>query len=142
AAASIAGTPVMQTSMAAFRVALVGFTLPFIFVYRPQLLLLDPATGALAPLMTVVWPLVVAMLGIAAFAAGLAGYLVRPMPVPMRALAFAAAGLLLAPGPEIAIAGFAVPIVDVMGLAAFAAMLGLNLVMTRAPDPPVARAPS
>ncbi|HVR30678.1 MAG TPA: TRAP transporter fused permease subunit, partial [Thermoanaerobaculia bacterium] len=46
AAASIAGTPVMQTSMAAFRVALVGFTLPFIFVYRPQLLLLDPATGA------------------------------------------------------------------------------------------------
>ncbi len=126
AAASIAGTPVMQTSMAAFRVALVGFTLPFIFVYRPQLLLLDPATGQLAPLLSVMGPLLVALLGIVAFAAGLAGFLFRPMSPPMRAMAFVAAGLLLAPGPEVVLLGLPVPVVDVGGVVLFAVMGALN----------------
>jgi hypothetical protein len=42
AAASIAGADIMKTGIAAFRFALVGFTLPFIFVFRPELLLLAP----------------------------------------------------------------------------------------------------
>ena len=32
----------MKTSIAAFRFSLVGFTLPFMFVYRPALCLLAP----------------------------------------------------------------------------------------------------
>ncbi|MCB1036331.1 MAG: TRAP transporter fused permease subunit, partial [Acidobacteria bacterium] len=40
-AASIAGSNIWKTSVAAFSFALVGFTLPFMFVYRPELLLLD-----------------------------------------------------------------------------------------------------
>jgi TRAP transporter 4TM/12TM fusion protein len=39
ASASIAEAPIMQTSFAAFRFSLVGFTLPFMFVYRPELTL-------------------------------------------------------------------------------------------------------
>ena len=41
ASASIAEAPIMATSWAAFRFSLVGFLLPFIFVYRPELLLLS-----------------------------------------------------------------------------------------------------
>lgn len=41
ASASIAEAKIMQTALAAFRFALVGFTLPFMFVYRPELLLLS-----------------------------------------------------------------------------------------------------
>lgn len=126
AAASIAGTSVMRTSWAAFRFALVGFTLPFIFVYRPQLLMIDPATGGVAPLATVVEPLVVAVLGVAAFAAGLAGYLVDRLSVPMRILAFTAAALLLAPGPSVELVGFDVPVLDAAGFAGFGVLYGVN----------------
>ena len=42
ASASIAGAKVMKTAVASFCFTLVGFTLPFMFVYRPELLLLEP----------------------------------------------------------------------------------------------------
>ena len=41
ASASIAEAKIMQTAFAAFRFALVGFTLPYMFVYRPALLLMN-----------------------------------------------------------------------------------------------------
>jgi TRAP transporter 4TM/12TM fusion protein len=113
AAASIAGSDIMKTGVAAFRFALVGFTLPFIFVFRPELLLLSPDGPAAAA--DVVQALVVAMLGITAFAAGMAGYLFSRASVPQRALFFAAAALLLAPGPSIDVLGLAVPILDASG---------------------------
>jgi TRAP-type uncharacterized transport system fused permease subunit len=127
AAASIAGTPVMRTSLAAFRFALVGFTLPFIFVYRPQLLMIDPVTGGLAAWPTIIEPLLVAVLGVLAFAAGLAGYLLAPLSALQRAVAFLAAALLLAPGPDVMIAGYGMPVLDAMGLVSFGVLLTMNL---------------
>jgi len=41
ASASIANARIMPTALAAFRFSLVGFTLPFMFVYRPELLLMS-----------------------------------------------------------------------------------------------------
>ena len=41
AAATIAGSRIMATAGRAFTFALVGFTLPYMFVLQPQLLLLD-----------------------------------------------------------------------------------------------------
>ena len=131
AAASIAGTSVMKTSWEAFKVALVGFTLPFIFVYRPQLLLLDPHTGQLASLLTVIEPMVVGILGVTAFAAGLAGFLIGRLSKPMRALAFVAAGLLLAPGPEVSVLGVTIPVLDVLGCGVFALIAAGNLAAAR-----------
>lgn len=51
ASASLAESPIMKTGFAAFRFALVGFTLPFMFVYRPELLLMStlPKANALKP---------------------------------------------------------------------------------------------
>jgi TRAP transporter 4TM/12TM fusion protein len=126
AAASIAGTPVMKTSIEAFKVALVGFTLPFIFVYRPQLLFLDPSSGNLAPILTVVEPLLVGVLGVTAFAAGLAGYLFAPLSRVKRMQAFVAAALLLAPGPTVGVSGLAIPVLDAAGFVLFAVVAAIN----------------
>lgn len=123
AAASIAGADIMKTGLAALRVALAGFTLPFIFVFRPELLLLSPDGPAAWP--DVAQAVVVGVLGIAMFAAGLAGYLFRPAPAWQRALFFAAALLLLAPGPTVVVAGLPIHVLDASGLvlAALAAFL-------------------
>ena len=43
ASASIADAPIMKTSFAAFAFSLVGFSLPFMFVYRPELTLQSDA---------------------------------------------------------------------------------------------------
>ena len=126
AAASIAGTPVMKTSWEAFKVALVGFTLPFMFVYRPQLLMLDPVTGGTASAISIVGPLIAGVLGVVAFAAALAGFLVNRLSFQMRGLSFLAAGLLLAPGPEVMVFGISLPVLDVAGLILFTLLVVAN----------------
>lgn len=96
ASASIADSKIMPTAFASFRIALVGFTLPFMFIYRPELLLMD-ATGADAGLPEITLAIGVALLGILALAVGIAGHFVHTLSVPSRVLAFIAASLLLYP---------------------------------------------
>jgi len=115
AAASIGGADVMRTGFAAFRISLVGFTLPYIFVFRPELLMLAP-TGGPAPLADTIQAFMVAFLGVVAFAAGLAGYLFVRVGPGTRVLLFVAAALLLAPGPSIDVLGLRLPVLDVSGL--------------------------
>lgn len=114
ASASIAGAKIMKTALASFRFSLVGFSLPFMFVYRPELLLLsrrDTRTRALDLASTNqsldltvwgnLWDLSLAVssaiLGICALAAGISGYLRRPLSMPSRLALFIAAVLLLWP---------------------------------------------
>jgi TRAP-type uncharacterized transport system fused permease subunit len=106
----------MKTGVAAFRFALVGFTLPYMFVFRPELLMLA-SDGNAAPWLDVAKAVALALLGIIPFAAGIAGHLVRPLPVWQRALLFVAAALLLIPGT---------PLLPPVGLALFAAVSILN----------------
>lgn len=94
AAASIAGANIMSTAFAAFRFALVGFTLPFLFVFRPQLLMIDPDGGP-AAWNEVVGAIVLALAGIIPFAVGIAGYLFSPLSWGLRAMSFFSAVLLL-----------------------------------------------
>jgi TRAP-type uncharacterized transport system fused permease subunit len=119
-AGSIAGGSIMRTGFAAFRFALVGFTLPFMFVYRPALLMLDPS-GAPAGAGAVVGAVVLAVIGIVALAAGIAGYLVRPLGSLARGLALAAAALTLFPSE-----GFLLYAVGIGLLAAVAASNALS----------------
>ena len=125
-AASIAGTHIMSTGVAAFRFALVGFTLPYIFVYRPQLLMLDPSGGQ-ATLGSLAFPLAMAILGVTSFAAAIAGQFRHPLALPLRLLMFAAAALLLAPGPSAAVAGLQIPLFNAAGIALFGSVLVLNV---------------
>ncbi len=117
AAASIAGADVMKCGFAAFRFALVGFTLPFIFVYRPELLLLTPPTGEGFDIPALISALLVAVAGIAAFAAGISGYLFHPVKALPRTLLFVSAALLLVPGYTVMFLGLKLPIQDLSGFA-------------------------
>ena len=125
AAASIAGTNIMATSFAAFRFALVGFTLPYIFVYRPELLMLTPAGETAGPLAMLV-PVAIGTLGVLCFASGITGQLRTALPLSLRLAMFAAAALLLAPGPTVALAGLPVPVLDAAGVVLFGAIFAMN----------------
>ena len=125
AAASIAGTNIVRTGFAAFRFALVGFTLPFIFVYRPQLLMLNTSGGD-ATLASLVLPLVMAILGVTSFAAAIAGQFRNPLALPLRLMMFVAAALLLAPGPSAAVAGLQIPLFDTAGIVLFGSVVAAN----------------
>ena len=125
AASSIANTRIMPTAFAAFRFALVGFTLPYMFIYRPELLMLT-ASGEAAGWLEMLFPLCIAILGVGCFAAGIAGQLRAPLGLALRLAVFVAAALLLAPGPAATLAGVAVPLFDLAGVALFGVVLALN----------------
>ncbi len=114
-AASIAGADIMQTGWQAFRFALVGFSLPYIFVFRPELLMLAP-DGDTASVGAITYATVIAALGVVALASGLAGYLRAPLSTPWRIALFAAAALLLAPGRGIEVLGVSIFPIDVLGV--------------------------
>lgn len=96
ASASIAEAPIMRTAFASFKFSLVGFTLPFMFIYRPALLLMAPPGESLQWYRVAV-AVVASVLGVIALAACVTGYLRRPMSWWLRLGLFASALLLLAP---------------------------------------------
>ena len=125
AASSIAGTEIISTAFASFRYALVGFTLPYMFIYRPELLMLS-ADGTTASWTSMLIPIGIATLGVTCFAAGIAGYLRNPLGLGLRVGILAAAALLLAPGPSVSVAGLSVPVLDAAGVALFGGILATN----------------
>ena len=103
AAGAIAQAGIMQTGLAAFRFALVGFALPYAFVLRPELLLLSPDGGS-ASIASVLVNVGLVALGIVPLAAGVAGYWFRPLRAWERALLITSAMLFfLVPPGEILI---------------------------------------
>ncbi|REK01056.1 MAG: hypothetical protein DWQ36_21360 [Acidobacteria bacterium] len=98
-AASIADAGIMRSGIAAFRFALVGFTLPYLFVLRPELLLMSPEGGA-PPVLRVVVSVIVAIAGIVPLAAAISGYLRCPIGWQLRLVCLAISGLLLWPAPQ------------------------------------------
>jgi TRAP transporter 4TM/12TM fusion protein len=125
AASSVAGSPVMATSMAAFRFSLVGFFLPFMFVFRPELLMLN-SDGGPASVLSIAQALGIAATGVVAFAVGIAGYFFQPVSKRARSLFFLASGLLLFPGNTTLWEGFALPIHDLAGFCLFAVLAVAN----------------
>jgi TRAP-type uncharacterized transport system fused permease subunit len=96
AAASIAKADVMQSSLAAFRFSLVGFTLPFMFVYRPALCLMGNDGGS--PLVAdVIIAVLAAVIGILALSAALAGFMFHRLEGWVRLILFLAAACALFP---------------------------------------------
>ena len=98
----------MKTGVLAFRFALVGFTLPFMFVLRPQLLMLG-SDGAAAPWASVASATLLSALGVLALAAGIAGFLRGRLSLVPRLLAFVAAAMLLFP-VSLPVAGTSLPL--------------------------------
>ncbi len=91
-AAAIAGTGIMQTGVAAFRFALVGFALPYAFVLKPELLLLSP-DGGTAGFFAIAASILIAVFGIISLAASVSGYWFSPLNFWKRAGLLAAAAV-------------------------------------------------
>ena len=125
AASSIAGAPMMATAMHAFRSSLVGFFLPFMFVFRPELLMLAPDGGP-AAIGDITLAFIIAAIGTAAFAIGLTGYYFDAITKRGRILYFVAAGLLLFPGNTTLWEGLAFPIHDLGGAILFVVLSVIN----------------
>ncbi|MDA7874236.1 TRAP transporter fused permease subunit [Rhodopirellula sp.] len=127
ASASIAQAPMMKTSFAAFRFSLVGFTLPFMFVYRPALCLLAPVGGELTAA-AVLHAVLAATIGILALATGLAGYFRRTLGLLERGGMFVSAGLLLAPISKIGETDVGLAL-DISGGLLFLIVVAVNVVL-------------
>ena len=89
-AAAIANAGIMQTGVAAFRFALVGFALPYAFALKPELLLLSP-DGGTAGFFGVAASVLIAIFGIVALAASVSGYWFAPLNFGKRTGLLAAA---------------------------------------------------
>lgn len=98
AASSIAQSDFWKTGWASARIAIVGFILPFAFVYNPQLLLQNPSIGMAIPIIATI-------IGIYALASGLTGFFLFPLSWFSRILCIASAILLVDPGILTSIAG-------------------------------------
>ncbi len=105
AAAPIAGSPPMATGVAALRLSIAGFIVPFLFVYHPDLLIIEGVTiGGLA------WPLAAFALSTWMIGTGLSRYETRPIAVPEAGLRLAAGVAVLVPVLWVAGAGAVVAI--------------------------------
>jgi len=115
AAAGIAGSDPIRTGLTSFRFDLAAFTLPLIFFYNRELLLIDVTW------VQVLWVLPGAVLGILCFAAALMGYTWRPLRWWGRPLLLGAAFLLIVPDWQYTL----------IGLGVLAALLALQAVGDR-----------
>jgi TRAP transporter 4TM/12TM fusion protein len=98
AAANLAGSGMMSTGLEAFRLGLVGFLVPFAFVFQPALLLQGT-------LFEIILATAMTTLGVACLAAFLIGHIWSPLSWLQRGLFFVAAFILVFPAIGMEILG-------------------------------------
>ncbi|NLY36565.1 MAG: TRAP transporter permease [Tissierellia bacterium] len=101
AGAGIAGANSMKTGVQAFKLALAGFIVPYIFAIDSHLILVDTVVGSTVtfiPFYQAIPTIVTAVLGIFCLATAVEGYFVTPTKIYERLILLGAALLLLKPG--------------------------------------------
>ena len=99
AGSAIAKAPPMKTAFNASKLAIGAFIVPYIFAMNPAMLLVDTTT------LQVVLVVVTSVLGIFGVAAGLNGYLFRPIHPVLRVLLAAGGLLMMDPTPMTDVVG-------------------------------------
>jgi TRAP transporter 4TM/12TM fusion protein len=99
AAAGIAGANPLRTSVAAVKLSIAGFIVPYVFVYSPIMLGVDFSAGAM------VHVVLTSVAGVVALGAAMEGYLIRVTIWYERGLLAAAAIVLIVPGLYTDLAG-------------------------------------
>jgi len=91
AAASLAGASMFKTALQSMKLGIAAYIIPFIFAYRPALLL----QGSL---FDIVEGVVSAIAGIYLISVGLEGYLFRPLSWHKQMILFCGGGIMIIPG--------------------------------------------
>lgn len=112
AAAGLANASPSKTGYQAFRIAIPGMLIPFIFIISPALLFLD-GTTFIQTLQT----FLSALFGTFSIAASVEGWFLLPMPIHLRVLLFAGGFMMMVPGT----------VTDIVGLALMAICLVLQI---------------
>ena len=100
AGAGISGGNPMKTGVAASKLAVAAFVIPYIFVLSPALLMINTTPGQL------IWALITSVIGMVGLGAAMIGYLLAPVN-PLLRLAFFVGGLMLIdPGLYTDVIGF------------------------------------
>ncbi len=110
------GNP-MKTGVTATRLAIAAFIIPFIFAYSPSILFI----GEGIVWYDIVLIIVTATIGMIGVAAGLSGYLIKPMNIIERILTIGGGLCLIIPGT----------LTDIIGLAAIAIAVVMQLVLRK-----------
>lgn len=92
AGAGISGSDPMKTGVTAFKLALAGFLVPYIYIYEPMLLFINYQTGPM------IQAIISALLGVFLLAMSTIGFFKAKMSTFMRIVAFVGALGLLIPG--------------------------------------------
>ena len=92
AAAGLSGGDPMKTGVASVKLAIAGFIVPFMFVYSPQLMLINTS------LLEGIWVTVTACVGVFLIAVGFEGYFLAPVAMWLRAIVTVGALGLMMPG--------------------------------------------
>ncbi|MBQ4421600.1 MAG: TRAP transporter permease [Schwartzia sp.] len=108
AAAGLSGGNPMKTGVASVKLAIAGFIVPFMFVYAPQLMLINTTLTEGA------WVAASACVGVFLIAVAVEGYLFAPMAAWLRLVAAAGSLLLIKPGIETDAIGLAVLVLVVL----------------------------
>jgi TRAP transporter 4TM/12TM fusion protein len=100
AGAGIANANAMKTGFTALRLAIAGFTIPFIFAYNPQLLLINTTP------LNVIFYFTTAVIGTTSLAFAGSGYWLRTLKIWERLVLFTGAIALIFPGIYTDLTGF------------------------------------
>ena len=92
AAAGLSGGDPMKTGVASVKLAIAGFIVPFMFVFSPELMLIDTT------LFEGLWTATTACIGVFLLAVGVEGYFMAYVPMWLRLVATAGALGLMIPG--------------------------------------------
>lgn len=106
AAAGLSGGDPMKTGIASVKLAIAGFIVPFMFVFSPQLMLIDTT------LLEGAWTAASACLGVFLLAVSVEGYFHAPVALWLRAIVLAGALGLMYPGA----------VTDAIGVGVFAVL--------------------
>jgi len=122
AGAGISGGDPMKTGFLSLKLALAGFIVPFMFIYNPTMLMIDPTGLAvtakdfpLPPILDIITVVVTSVMGVIALSSALEGYFKGDMNTVTRVILAIGALLLIYPEITTGIAGGVI----VLGIAAW-----------------------
>ena len=98
AAAPIAGSKPIETGIVAVRLAVAGFLIPFIFIYHPSIVIVEPGFSILG----LTWGVAAFVVSTAGIATALGAFSMGPLGPIQRIVRFAAGIAVLIPDPLIA----------------------------------------